>query len=231
MKIILPVALGLVLVLKTVSTTKMLVLHVQHVSASKYKVPMQCSFLPVSSFNPSDCIIIPMFCVVPCPQLISLLKQAYFINHSHNYYVLVCYVINSEDCDLVTSRLLQVVYSSLLHSIGCHDGDLRLVGGMNITEGRLEFCYGGVWGTVCCDQWGQLDVRVACRQLGFSTSGKFIKHQLAFYFAKLLSRRICYFECHCCWVWCPLDQFLLMRHDVLEMRLVWLTADTTELEH
>ena len=55
---------------------------------------------------------------------------------------------------------------------GCHDGDLRLVGGMNITEGRLEFCYGGVWGTVCRDRWGAPDARVACRQLGFSTAGK-----------------------------------------------------------
>ena len=50
---------------------------------------------------------------------------------------------------------------------GCHDGDIRLVGGRNATEGRLEFCYGGVWGTVCRDQWGLLDARVACRQLGF----------------------------------------------------------------
>ena len=46
-----------------------------------------------------------------------------------------------------------------------------MVGGRNATEGRLEFCYGGMWGTVCRDQWGALDARVACRQLGFSTAG------------------------------------------------------------
>ena len=60
----------------------------------------------------------------------------------------------------------------LCYFLGCHDGDLRLVGGTNITEGRLEFCYGGVWGTVCRDRWGAPDARVACRQLGFSTAGR-----------------------------------------------------------
>ena len=65
-----------------------------------------------------------------------------------------------------------VAYVLYCYYQGCHDGDLRLVGGMNITEGRLEFCYGGVWGTVCLDRWGAPDARVACRQLGFSTAGK-----------------------------------------------------------
>ena len=60
----------------------------------------------------------------------------------------------------------------------CYDGDLRLVGGRNATEGRLEFCYGGVWGTVCRDRWGQLDASVACSQLGFSSAGDLFIHGL-----------------------------------------------------
>ena len=43
---------------------------------------------------------------------------------------------------------------------------MRLVGGRDTREGRVEICSNGVWGTIFC---GSLDGRVAtvvCRQLG-----------------------------------------------------------------
>ena len=55
----------------------------------------------------------------------------------------------------------------------CNYGDLRLVGGSDKYEGRVEICINDQWGTVCDDFWGNSDAGVVCGQLGFGSSGKF----------------------------------------------------------
>ena len=53
----------------------------------------------------------------------------------------------------------------------CTDGDIRLQGGQNLLEGRVEICSNFQWGTVCEDSWDTADANVACRQLDFSPIG------------------------------------------------------------
>ncbi|XP_041455124.1 soluble scavenger receptor cysteine-rich domain-containing protein SSC5D-like isoform X1 [Lytechinus variegatus] len=47
------------------------------------------------------------------------------------------------------------------------EGDLRLVDGEDLDEGRVEIYHNGVWGTICNDYWAYDEARVACRQLGY----------------------------------------------------------------
>ena len=48
---------------------------------------------------------------------------------------------------------------------------MRLVDGAYSHEGRVEICINGVWGTICDEEWGNNDAKVACRQLGYPESG------------------------------------------------------------
>ncbi|XP_072023431.1 galectin-3-binding protein-like, partial [Amphiura filiformis] len=46
----------------------------------------------------------------------------------------------------------------------CHPGQVRLVGGRNSSEGRVEIFYNNTWGRVC--SFDNVDAMVVCRQLG-----------------------------------------------------------------
>ena len=48
------------------------------------------------------------------------------------------------------------------------------MGGASNTEGRVEICQRGVWGTVCNTMWDVNDASVVCRQLLLPFSGDFV---------------------------------------------------------
>ena len=79
-----------------------------------------------------------------------------------------------------THLLPPLLYSPLpppLADLGspCPNGAVRLAGGRFSSEGRVEVCLGGVWGTVCHDQrrsWSVHSAEVVCGQLGHDRMGE-----------------------------------------------------------
>ena len=53
---------------------------------------------------------------------------------------------------------------------------LRLVGGTNDREGRVEILHDGRWGTICDDNWELVEANITCRQLGYNEAERYTSY-------------------------------------------------------
>ncbi|CAH3014529.1 unnamed protein product [Porites evermanni] len=50
--------------------------------------------------------------------------------------------------------------------------EVRLRGGVQVSEGRVEIKHGEVWGTICDDHWTLNEANVVCRSLGYGSAAE-----------------------------------------------------------
>ena len=48
----------------------------------------------------------------------------------------------------------------------CTNGQIQLVGGQTVAEGRLEYCYNGQWSSFCTLH--PMEAILACKELGYT---------------------------------------------------------------
>ena len=71
-------------------------------------------------------------------------------------------------------RIIIIINNSLscsLEETNCAEGEVRLMGGAFETEGRVEVCHNGIWGSICSTGFDATDAHVVCKEVGIGPSG------------------------------------------------------------
>ena len=61
---------------------------------------------------------------------------------------------------------------SFSKDITCDEGAVHLVGGDDVSRGRVLYCYNGTWYSLCSDNWDTtgMETKVLCQSAGYNTS-------------------------------------------------------------
>ena len=63
--------------------------------------------------------------------------------------------------------IFSISCAHLCFNVGYSNGNVRLIGGTTVQQGRVEIWYSNQWNTVCDDSWDITAATVVCQQLGY----------------------------------------------------------------
>ena len=104
-------------------------------------------------------------------------------------YALVCLSQNFQICNYLA-----------ITDLTCENGTVHLVGGDDVSRGRVQYCYEGTWYSVCASGWEDNgdEARVICSTLGYDI---LTHRKISTYLLKCVWQSLFRESCDKLWSW------------------------------